>query len=170
MQTSVTSSNILIELPFPCENHQHSLIILGHYSALLSSHHNSMQLCLQHSESFLENFLNLSKVLLQSISKFLCTTLSGTVTEMTSLIDNNYSFKFFSFFFFVTVKNTLIKLFKRRKEFIWLTISEILVSGQLVPKLLIFSKAETSGYKRKTEGCCTPQLGRVVNDRIIGKM
>lgn len=117
MQTSVTSSNILIELLFPCENHQHSLIILGHYSALLSSHHNSTQLCLQHSESFLENFLHLSKVLLQSISKFLCTTLSGTVTEMTSLIDNNYSFKFFSFFFFVTVKNTLIKLFKRRKEF-----------------------------------------------------
>lgn len=76
-----------------------------------------MQLCLQHSESFLESFLNLSKVLLQSISKFLCTTLSGTVTEMTSLIDNNYSFKVFSFFFFVTVKNTLIKLFKRRKEF-----------------------------------------------------
>lgn len=117
MQTSMTSSNILIELPFPCENHQHNLIILGHYSALLSSHHNSMQLCLQHSESFLENFLHLSKVLLQSISKFLCTTLSGPVTEMTSLIDNNYSFKFFSFFFFVTVKNTLIKLFKRRKEF-----------------------------------------------------
>lgn len=119
MQTSVTSSNILIELPFPCENHQHSLIILGQYSALLSSHHNSMQLCLQHSESFLENFLNLSKVLLQSISKFLCTTLSGTVTEMTSLLANNYLFKvFFSLFFFsVTVKNTLIKLFKRMKKF-----------------------------------------------------
>lgn len=48
-------------------------------------------------------------------------------------------------------------------------ISEILVSGQLAPKLLVFSKAETSGYKRKTEGCWTPQLGRVVNDRIIGK-